>query len=201
MLTAFQPFLGRACNQSAQVFEHLLQTNFLPANCESQLLAVDRSQLEAMVKTRLAGAASSTPARTGPRLKYWLALGEAGPDGVALLETLATNAFDLGKDPASAGAGPVCGILQPQAPPTLVAHWPAQGLWKHLRGKGHAVELSCDAGRHCCNGLLFEATYAAQSMRPRPWIGFLHLPRRPEDLSQQVDLVAASLAWLDQQFL
>lgn len=191
MLTAFQPFMGREQNQSQLVAEQLMAAGALPEACVHELWPVDLAALAAKVETVLAG----------PPLKYWLALGEAGREGLPLLETLAYNAFDLGKDPASAGAGSVCGILQPKAPPTLLAHWPAAALAEHLLDSGHQVDLSCDAGRHCCNALLFEATFAAQELSPRPWIGFLHLPRRAQDLSQQADLVAASLAWLDQQFL
>jgi pyrrolidone-carboxylate peptidase len=191
MLTAFQPFMGREQNQSQLVSEQLVATGALPVACGHQLWPVDLAALAGRVEAVLAG----------PPLKYWLALGESGQKGVPLLETLAFNAFDLGDDPASAGAGPDCGILQPRAPATLVAHWPAAALAEHLLDLGQDVDLSCDAGRHCCNALLFEATYAALELSPRPWVGFLHLPRRPKQLDQQVELVAGTLAWLDQQFL
>jgi pyrrolidone-carboxylate peptidase len=215
MLTAFRPFMGREQNQSQLVCEGLVAADALPKTCGQELWPVDLAALACRAKERLAdraenlvaGRAEERLAGAGPSLsaepplKYWLALGEAGRDGVPLLETLAYNSFDLAKDPSSAGKGAVCGVLQPMAPPTLLAHWPAAALREHLLESGFDVDLSCDAGRHCCNALLFEATFAALDLRPRPWIGFLHLPRCADELDQQVKLVAAALAWLDQQFL
>ena len=61
-------------------------------------------------------------------------------------------------------------------------------------------ELSQDAGAHCCNGVLWLATRrAAMSGAPRPWMGFLHLPRQPEQRPQQAALVQAAVAWLGAQ--
>ena len=189
LLTAYEPFLGRPQNQSQEVVRLAAAREDFPAACRVEFWPAILPQLEARGEQALAAA---------PR--FWLAVGEAGEDGVPLLETVARNHFDLGEDAAAADGGPASGVLEPGGPEQVQAHWPAAALAEHLRSQGHQVELSQDAGAHCCNGVLWLATRrAAMSGAPRPWMGFLHLPRQPEQRPQQAALVQAAVAWLGAQ--
>ena len=127
----------------------------------------------------------------------WLALGEAGEQGPARLEARAANAFDLRDDPEAAAGGAEQGALDPQGPAEVEAAFPCAALTEHLRSRGHRLgDPSRDAGRHCCNALLYLATRVASGRRPAPPIGFLHLPRRREEVPRLAALVRDALAWL-----
>lgn len=190
LLTAYGTFMGREQNQSQMVLEYLREPA-LGLDCDSQLWPVVLPTVDSLVASAVAI----------PMLRYWLALGEGAVDGPPKLETRAYNRFDLRHDEPSAGGGLLEGQLDAAAPSSLRAHWPAEQLQAALGQQGHEVELSDDPGSHCCNALLYWATLHAQKMQPRPWIGFLHLPRQPERLDQHAQLVKTALRWLDQQFV
>lgn len=190
LLTAYDTFMGREQNQSQMVLETLRERG-LGLDCDMQLWPVVLPTVDSLVASALAI----------PRLRFWLALGEGATEGPAKLETRAYNRFDLRHDEPSAGGGPLEGQLDPVAPSSLRAHWPAAQLQTALGEQGFDVELSDDPGSHCCNALLYWSTLHAHHMQPRPWIGFLHLPRRPQETEIQSQMIGAALTWLDQQFI
>lgn len=185
LLTAFGPFGGRDQNQSQQVLEHCLRR--LPEPWRAQLLPVQLDPLRAMVRAQAQRA----------DLRLWLALGEAGRDGPPVLELDARNRCDFRQDPASAGGAGLQGAVEEGGPERIALAAPVARLAAALRAGGHDLELSTDAGSHCCNALLYAAARAAAAAGPEaPWILFLHLPRRPEALPAQAGLVLDALAWL-----
>jgi pyrrolidone-carboxylate peptidase len=190
LITAYRPFLGRAENQSEQVLRRAASLPAFPKNWSTEVWPAVLPELAERVEGVLAA----------PAPQVWLALGEAREEGVPELETIAHNAFDLGEDAEAAAGGSASGVLEVHGPAFVRAHWPAAGLADSLAEAGFSVQLSQDAGRHCCNGLLWLATRAAElTPGPRPWIGFLHLPRQPEKRDEQANLVAHAAAWLAQQ--
>lgn len=190
LLTAYQPFLGRAENQSEQVLRLAASLPNFPQAWATEIWPAVLPELAARVDAALAA----------PAPRIWLALGEAQEEGLPAIETIAHNAFALGEDAEAAASGPASGVFEAQGPAFVRAHWPAAGLAAALTEAGFSVRLSHDAGRHCCNGLLWFATRAAAAQPgPRPWVGFLHLPRQPENRSRQAELVACAAAWLAQQ--
>lgn len=190
LLTAYRPFQGRAENQSEQVLGLAASLPTFPRAWSTEIWPA--------VLPELAGRVDSVLAAPAPKL--WLALGEAGEQGQPALETIAFNQFELGEDAEAAADGPASGVFEAHGPALVRAHWPAAELAASLTEAGFSVELSQDAGRHCCNGLLWLATRAAErSLSPRPWIGFLHLPRQPEKRAEQAALVAHAAAWLARQ--
>lgn len=185
LLTAFGPFQGRDQNQSQLVLEQCLRR--LPEPWRAQLLPVHLPLLRAQVATQ---------ARR-PDLQIWLALGECGTEGPPLLETRARNRHDFGADLDSAGGGAPRGVLEEGGPEEVASAGPAAELAAALGARGHAIALSQDAGSHCCNGLLYLAARALGAGAPeRPWVLFLHLPRRAEDQAAQARLVLDGLDWL-----
>jgi pyrrolidone-carboxylate peptidase len=190
LITAYLPFLGRAENQSEQVLRLARSLPAFPKNWASECWPAVLPELAA----RVAGVL------TAPSPQVWLALGEAREEGVPELETIAHNEFGLGEDAEAAAGGPKQGVFEAHGPAFVRAHWPAAGLADSLAEAGFSVQLSQDAGRHCCNGLLWLATRAAELQPgPRPWIGFLHLPRQPEKRAEQAALLAHAATWLAQQ--
>ena len=190
LLTAYRPFLGRAENQSEQVLRLAATLPAFPRGWATEFWPAVLPELASRVDAALAA----------PSPRVWLALGEAREDGLPELETIAHNAFDLGEDAEAAAGGPASGVFEAHGPSFVRAHWPASGLAANLAEAGYSVQLSQDAGRHCCNAVLWLATRAAElGSSPRPWIGFLHLPRQPEKRAEQAEMVAHAAAWLAQQ--
>ncbi len=193
LLTAYGTFMGRDQNQSMMVLDALRERE-LGLDCDLQLWPVVLPTVDSLVDSALAI----------PKLRYWLALGEGAKDGLPKLETRAYNRFDLRHDEPSAGGGPLEGKLETIAPSSVRAHWPAVQLQAALGEQSIDVELSDDPGSHCCNALLYWGTLRARltaAGQPRPWIGFLHLPRQPERVGEHARMVETALRWLDRQFL
>ncbi len=193
LLTAYGAFMGREQNQSKMVLESL-QERKLDLDCDLQLWPVVLPTVKTLVESAVAL----------PRLRYWVALGEGAMEGPPKLETRAYNRFDLRHDEPSAGGGATEGKLENIAPSSLRAHWPAAQLQTALGEQGFELELSDDPGSHCCNALLYWGTLAALNTppgQPRPWIGFLHLPRQPERVGEHAEMIESALRWLDRQFL
>jgi len=189
-LTAYEPFLGRPENQSQEVVRRVVADPRFPSGWGSEFWPAVLPELPQRTRAVL----DRVP-------RVWLAVGEAREDGVPLLECLARNRWDLQGDQAAAAGGPEQGVFEPGGPAVVRAHWPAAQLAASLNEQGFSVELSDDAGSHCCNGVLWWATrMAAAHAGPRPWMGFLHLPRQVEQRAEQAELNLAATAWLDGQF-
>ena len=143
----------------------------------------------------LGGAASLVHEGARPGMETWLALGEGARQGPAHLESLGRNYFDLGDDPASAGGGILQGELDPGGVRKIAVGWQTGPLIRELRGAGFEVESSENAGTHACNALLYWGCIAAE--KGEGLVGFLHLTRQPEKVSEQARLVAALAHYLD----
>jgi pyroglutamyl-peptidase len=190
LITAYEPFQGRPENQSQEVLKLAVQ---LP-----QFPAAWRHALWPAILPELAGRVEQALPEDEACPEVWLALGESGLEGLPALETVARNRWDLSEDAKAAAGGPASGVFEEDGPPWQPATWPATLMAKALRLQGHEVELSEDAGSHCCNGLLWLATRRVTGpLADRtPWVGFLHLPRQPEARAAQAALVADAAAWL-----
>lgn len=189
LLTAFGPFLGRDANQSQSVLELCLRR--LPPPWKAELLPVDLAWVREISARRT----------RSPELEVWLALGEAGENGTPRIETCGRNHFDLNRDPASAGEEVLAGPLVIEGPRSLPTTLPVAELAEYLRNQGHELTLSADSGSHCCNALLYCGLHAVAGRARPPWIGFLHLPRRAQDLKSQALMIHDALVWIGEQRL
>ncbi len=70
------------------------------------------------------------------------------------------------------GRRPRAAVLDADAPPRLASTLPVRRIAARIAGLGLPVEVSTDAGRYLCNGLLWRSLRLAGG-RPT---GFLHLP-------------------------
>ena len=189
-LTAYEPFLGRPENQSQEVVRRVLADERLPVGWGGDSGPAVRPELPGRTRAVMAR-----------RPRVWLAVGEAREEGAPQLETVARNRWDLQGDQAAAAGCPEQGVFEPGGPDQVRAHWPAAALACFLAERGFSIELSDDAGHHCCNGVLWWATrMSSAGDRPRPWMGFLHLPRQVERRAEQTELIVAAVGWLDRQF-
>jgi pyrrolidone-carboxylate peptidase len=188
LITAFGPFQGREQNQSQLVLEHCLRR--LSDPWRAQLLPVHLPQLRAQIAAN---------ARIAD-LRIWLALGECSTVGPALLETRARNHYDFGADVLSAGGEAGSGALEAAGPEQVETSSVSSALFDFLVQRGHALQLSQDAGQHACNALIYLAQ-RAQAAGGSSSLGlvFVHLPRRAEDLGAQVQLVLDAMSWLGGQ--
>lgn len=190
LLTAFGPFRGRPANQSQGVLERCARR--LPEPWRAELLPVDLGWVRALALQRAGD----------PALVAWLALGEAGEDGgpgPPRLESLARNRYDLREDEESAAGEPLAGEVEAGGPAEAFAPASCLELAAWLRGRGHGIGVSRDAGAHCCNALLYASLRAGAARAPAPWIGFLHLPRRASETAEQARLVLDALGWIGER--
>ena len=72
----------------------------------------------------------------------------------------------------AAGCRPPAAMFDGEAPPRLPVALPIGRISTRIAGLGLSVEISTDAGRYLCNGLLWRSLRLAEG-RPT---GFLHLP-------------------------
>ncbi|MCH2102224.1 MAG: hypothetical protein MK209_09920 [Planctomycetes bacterium] len=189
-LTAYEPFLGRSANQSQEVVRLAVADAYFPQSWGHSFWPAILPELLERTEEVLAR-----------RPRVWLAVGEAREEGVPQLEVVARNHWDLLGDAVAASGGSEKGVFEPGGPSEVRAHWPANQLARYLSEEGFSVELSDDAGSHCCNGVLWWASrMAAVEGNPRPWMGFLHLPRQVDRRTEQAALIVSAVRWLNSQF-
>jgi pyroglutamyl-peptidase len=88
---------------------------------------------------------------------------------------MAINRRDF-RVPDNAGRRPRRETIVRGAGEFLPATWPAARVLAALRRAGVPARESLDAGRHCCNHILFEALWLARTEGLPTRCGFLHLP-------------------------
>jgi pyroglutamyl-peptidase len=169
LLTAFEPFDGRAKNASAEAVKALMQQP-LPAGIEIivRMLPVET------------GAASEQVRRAiiDHEPHYVLSLGEAKRDAICI-ETAAYNErkFTI---PDNSGllveGSPV--ILD--GPTSYSATLPVEALLRAIERTRIQVRLSDDAGRYLCNEVMYSMLHSVAAHNALIHAGFVHVPHLPE---------------------
>lgn len=164
VVSGFEPFGGRAVNQSQRLAAALARSQKLAR----RTLPVRFGKLAAAV---------AKIARVQPEL--WLMLGESGKAEGLVLEARAANLIDA-RIPDNDGA-------QPRGEPVCAGRAmrrtgvPVAKIVKALGARGIPAVRSEDAGRYACNA----AYYLALSQLPAARVLFVHLPadasRVPEE--------------------
>lgn len=191
LLTAFEPFDGTglnaslaACRLALDRWSGELDLRFavLPVEYGADTAAVDRSLAEAPVDVVLHTGQS---ARTD-RLQ---------------VERLAVNVRYAEPPPVRAQCR-----IEAEGPAGLFSTLPVEGLAEAIDAAGVPVEVSNHAGIYLCNHVLYCSLRRAAAGGPR--VGFLHVPRLPEQAGSQgpwlpaevtAHGIGAALRWLDRE--
>lgn len=166
LVTAFQPFGGRATNASLLAMRVLrndhawLRTRILPVDSHLGPLRLRRALREV-------------------KPDALVMLGEAGGSREIRLETMAWNELDF-RIPDAAGRQPVKSPIHLDGPGFLASTLPFATLRTSLADDGFPVVCSEDAGRYLCNQILFDALHHIEARSLGCMAGFVHLPLESE---------------------
>jgi pyroglutamyl-peptidase len=177
ILTAFEPFAGRASNLSAMVLAEVaderIATRTLP-----------------VVFDALAGEVASVLDREP---SIWILMGESSARGKVHVETLALNIIDTSGRPDNRGNELDGHPVVPGAPLALPATWAANAVVSALCARGVAAGKSHHAGVYACNQALYLALHQAAERALPATIGFLHVPRRGLWRKRRARRIAAAI--------
>ena len=169
LITAFEPFGGRAENASASVLEKL-PGEIGGCRVEKLLLPV--------VFGKAAEKALSVPA------DYVFLLGEAGGRGTVTPEIRGRN-WREARIPDNEGNLPEAGEILPGGPGEYRTSFDVEGICARMREEGYRIEVSDDAGSYVCN-----ETFYLAGMRGKAPVEFIHVPA----VAEQAEEFAAAVA-------
>lgn len=169
LLTAFEPFDGRAKNASAEALTALIrEREALPGLVlEARLLPV-QTERAAEELCRVLEAVRPTAL---------VSLGEARRDAICL-EQQAINQRHFTR-PDNAGNLIEDQPVNPDGPPVYPATLPLERMLSAIQAVGVPVRLSDDAGRYLCNEVFYTARHYAEQHGAPEQVGFIHVPHLP----------------------
>lgn len=171
LLTAFEPFSGRARNAS---LEALKQIMLQPAEVFSPLsLIMRRLPVETGHAARLICHAID---ETCP--EFVICLGEAKRDAICL-EHAGYNELHF-SIPDNAGNMRQDQPIVPGAPLVYLTTLPLETMLVAMQATGAPVRVSDDPGRYLCNEVLYSALHHITQRALDIQVGFIHVPHLPE---------------------
>jgi pyroglutamyl-peptidase len=177
ILTAFEPFAGRARNLSAMVLARVADQRIV-----TRTLPVVFDALAGEVASVLDGEPS-----------IWILMGESSARSKVQVETLALNIIDTKGLPDNQGNEVEGHPVVQGAPLALPATWTASAVVSALAAHGIAAGKSHHAGVYACNQALYLALHQAAERALPATIGFLHVPRRGLWLEHRARRIAAAI--------
>jgi pyroglutamyl-peptidase len=174
LLTGFEPFGGSRINPSEQVVRALAQEPPPGIELITAILSVDH-QCGPLELLRACEQASPEAV---------LCLGEAPQRSAISIERLAINLLDF-RIPDNQGIQVTDEPIIPGGPAAYFTTLPVKAIWQAIQNVDIPAELSLSAGAYLCNQVLYRLLHhLAQNQLHIP-AGFIHLPRLPEQVSQQ----------------
>jgi len=164
LLTAFEPFAGRAVNQSERVAR-------LVAEQPPRGVAVEL----AILPVRFAALARALPRLMAARAVVML--GESGRAQGLTFERVAVNLIDA-RIADNAGRRPIDVPVRERGPAAYFSTAPVKALAEAARRARAPVALSTSAGTYACNASYYLALHQAQRVDPHPAIVFIHVPQK-----------------------
>lgn len=178
LLTGFEPFGGESINPSWEMVKAMQA----PAGMqlEKMLLPVSFRKAPALIEEKIKSL----------RPDVILSLGQAGGREGISLERLAVNLSDA-RIADNDGFQPRDEALQAAGPAAYFSTLPLRRMEAALQAAGLPASLSNTAGLYVCNAVFYTAARLAESLKPAPRAGFVHVPYLPE---QAADKEAPSLS-------
>ena len=163
LLTGFGPFPGAPRNPTAEVVARLAERGV------GERLGVDITAHVFSTTWEALDDLAGLLAEARPDIVLHLGLKRRAT--AIAVEAFGRNRVSMAAVDA-AGRRPLATTLDADAPPRLASTVPARRIAARIAGLGLPVEISADAGRYLCNGLLWRSLRLSGG-RPT---GFLHLP-------------------------
>ena len=168
LVTGFEPYGGVERNPSGELAVELATMHDLPARIEAEVLPVVFRKAGARIRARLL--------EEPPDIV--LLLGLAWGAKALTFERLGINLFAGGPD-NEGGTFEETSIVS-GAPAAYFATIPVRDVLARLDAEGVPARESFFAGRYCCNEVLFTALHVCAERSLGTRVGFVHLPRFPE---------------------
>jgi len=178
LLTAFEPFDWTGLNSSEQAlreFERLHPRQVEGVAWASVVLPVVFDE-DVRALNRFCDSLPEPP-------RAILHLGQTTGALVAVERRAANRKFNL--PAARATAHDACSSIDAGAPPFLDSTFPSDKIVQALRRREVPCCASQDAGSYLCNHILFRSLQRAARDSSPTLIGFVHLPRLPEQLGSE----------------
>lgn len=180
LLTAFEPFDDTGINSSQEVLNEFMRRHGESLPVASAILPVEydadfATALEFVVRhgAKRSAVSDGTPFHSVPDYKL-LHLGQTGGSVVAV-ERIGINLKIVREGERSTHVH----ILD-DAPPAYFATIPVDDIVTAMRAVDVPAEGSAHAGTYLCNHVLFRSLHHAATQGLHIPIGFIHLPRLPE---------------------
>lgn len=164
LLTAFEPFDGTGINSSQEVLNEFMRRH-------GEMLPVAPAILPAVYDADFVAAWRAAEAAQPQAILH---LGQTGGSVVAV-ERIGINLKIVREGERSTHVR----ILD-DAPPAYFATLPVDDLVAAMRAADVPAEGSAHAGTYMCNHILFRSLHHAATQGLNVSIGFIHLPRLPE---------------------
>lgn len=113
-----------------------------------------------------------------------LCVGQASGRSAVTVERIAINLMDA-RIPDNAGAQPVDEPVAADGPAAYFTTLPVKKMVAAIRGQGIAAAVSDTAGTYVCNQLLYAGLHYAALYAPDIRVGFIHVPRLTEQLTEE----------------
>lgn len=168
LVTGFEPFGGVEDNPSRMILDALPE----------RLDDMELTKIELPVVFAEAGPQiAATVATLAPDVV--LSLGLFSGTTCLTLERVAINLAEAFM-PDNADEQPHNEPLVPGGPDGLFTTLPVHRMLEAIHSVGVPAQLSLSAGSYVCNQVMYMALHQARQMKPRPRVGFMHVPLTPE---------------------
>lgn len=178
LVTAFEPFGGRASNRSQLVLEHIARAASTPKGVRAGLRVITRTLPVSF--SRLGRAIDRTLSCKPDAV---ILLGESAPAQQLQLERAAVNRIRA-RIADNDGAQPLDQPIVPGGPDAYFSTVRPKGALASVRKAGAAAALSGDAGAFACNAAYYHALHRLHvAGRADVPVIFVHVPTRGRALS------------------
>ncbi len=183
LLAGFEPFGGEAVNASREAVRALADWRPEGVALSIAALPVSAARLEGAVHAAIAE----------HRADAVLLVGQARSRAEMSVERVAINVIDAGI-PDNDGAQPIDVPVVPGGPAAYLASAPVKAIAAAARAGGVPASVSNTAGTFLCNAALYLACHLAATEFSGLRVGFIHVPRLPEQVARHPGTPSMALA-------
>lgn len=172
LITGFAPYAGRGRNPSAEIAEALDGKRLGGLKIVGRALPVTYSTLQTELQNLM----------TVVKPRVVLSLGMWPGEAAIRLERIAINVADF-EIADNEGEVLVDAPISGNGAAAALATAPLRAIEEGLLDAGIPARISSTAGTFLCNATLYTVLGIAETIHPKPLVGFMHLPYLPEQVA------------------